>query len=59
VRDPAGNEYGRERLLRELAADRGRIEPMTEQVMEAARAHAGGRPPEDDLTLLLAEFGQV
>ena len=58
VRDPAGNEYGRERLLREMAAERGRIEPMAEKVMEATRAHAGGRPPEDDLTLLLAEFGK-
>ena len=36
VRDPAANEYGRARLSPEMAADRGRIEPISEKVMEAA-----------------------
>jgi phosphoserine phosphatase RsbU/P len=56
VLDPAGNEYGRDRLLRDLAASRGRLDTAAERVMAATRDHAAGRPPEDDLTLLLAEF---
>ncbi|HUD72483.1 MAG TPA: SpoIIE family protein phosphatase [Dongiaceae bacterium] len=58
VRDPSGKEYGRERLLADLIGDRGRLDPIPERVMQATRAHAGGRPPEDDLTLLLAEFAR-
>jgi len=58
ARDPAGREYGRERLLADLAGDRGRLDLLPDRVMQATRAHAGGRPPEDDLTLLLAEFGK-
>jgi sigma-B regulation protein RsbU (phosphoserine phosphatase) len=58
VRDPAGNEYGRERLLREFAAERGSLEPLPGKVMEAIRSHAGGRPPGDDLTLLMVEFAK-
>lgn len=56
VRDPAGNELGREKLLADLASRRGPIEPIVETVMGAARRHAGGRPPDDDLTLLVTEF---
>jgi sigma-B regulation protein RsbU (phosphoserine phosphatase) len=59
ARDPAGKEYGRERLLADLAGDRGRLDALAGRVMQAARAHAGGRPAEDDLTLLLAEFGKA
>jgi sigma-B regulation protein RsbU (phosphoserine phosphatase) len=59
VRDAAGAEYGRERLLRRLAAARGPLDDLARQVMEEARAHAGGRPPEDDRTILLAEPGSA
>jgi sigma-B regulation protein RsbU (phosphoserine phosphatase) len=55
VRDPAGNEYGRERLLQKLAG-RGRLEAIAEGLVREANRHAGGRPAEDDLTVLLAEF---
>lgn len=58
VRDPSGREYGRERLLDDFAGDRGRFDSLAERVLQATRAHAGGRPPEDDLTLLVAEFGK-
>ena len=56
VRDPAGGEFGRERLLRSLAAHRGTVEETIQATMEEARRHAAGRPPDDDLTLLMAEF---
>ncbi|HEU4401340.1 MAG TPA: SpoIIE family protein phosphatase [Candidatus Polarisedimenticolia bacterium] len=56
VRDPAGTEFGRERLLKALSAHRGRIEETIEAVMGETRRHAGGRPPDDDLTILIAEF---
>ncbi len=56
MRDPGGREYGRQRLLRALARRRGTIAEVTAGTMEAARRHAGGRPTDDDLTLLVAEF---
>jgi len=59
VRDPAGNEFGRDRLLRSLAAARGPIEGAVETVMQETRAHAGGRPNDDDLTLLISGFEGV
>jgi phosphoserine phosphatase RsbU/P len=55
AKDPAGNEFGRDRLLRALAAHRGSIEETLEAVMGEVRRHAAGRPPDDDLTLLIAE----
>jgi len=58
VRDAAGAEYGRERLLQRLAAARGRLDDIARDVMDQAKAHAGGRPPEDDRTILLAEFSR-
>ena len=57
VRDPSGNEFGRDRLVRVLTEGRGSIEQAVESAMEQTRKHAGGRPPEDDLTLLLVESG--
>ena len=56
MRDPGGREYGRKRLLRALARRRGTINEVTTGTMEATRRHAGGRPTDDDLTLLVAEF---
>jgi sigma-B regulation protein RsbU (phosphoserine phosphatase) len=58
VRDPAGREYGRERLLKDMVARRGRIEELVEGVMKGATRHAGGRPQEDDLTILAAEYAR-
>jgi sigma-B regulation protein RsbU (phosphoserine phosphatase) len=55
VRDPAGGEFGRDRLLKVLSSARGPLERIVESVMEETRRHAAGRPPDDDLTLLLAE----
>jgi sigma-B regulation protein RsbU (phosphoserine phosphatase) len=57
VRDPAGKEFGRDRLIRSIAARTGSIDGAVESVMDETRLHAAGRPPDDDLTLLLAEFG--
>ena len=57
VRDPSGNEFGRERLNRTLTEGKGPIEKVVASVMEATQSHAGGRPPEDDLTLLVIEAG--
>jgi serine phosphatase RsbU (regulator of sigma subunit) len=56
IRDPEGNEYGRDRLLRGLAGRAGAIEEIVTATMDEASRHAAGRPPDDDLTLLLAEF---
>jgi sigma-B regulation protein RsbU (phosphoserine phosphatase) len=56
MRDPAGEEYGRERLQGALPRRRGSISEVAAGTMEVARRHAGGRPDDDDLTLLLAEF---
>ncbi len=54
--DPAGSDFGRERLLQALLEHRGPIEEVVTSVDEAVRSHAGGRPPDDDMTLLIAEF---
>jgi sigma-B regulation protein RsbU (phosphoserine phosphatase) len=56
VRDPAGSEFGRDRLVRAVTGHPGPIDRTVEEVMDEARRHAGGRPPDDDLTILLAEF---
>ena len=58
VRSPGGEEYGRERLQRAIARRKGTIEAVVAGTMEAARRHARGRPPDDDQTLLVAEFGR-
>ncbi len=54
-RDPAGQEFGRDRLIAGLIGHRGAIEETVAAVMKQSRDHAGGRPAEDDLTILLAE----
>jgi len=54
-RDPAGQEFGRDRLIAALIGHRGSIEESVATVMQQTRDHAGGRPAEDDLTILLAE----
>jgi sigma-B regulation protein RsbU (phosphoserine phosphatase) len=55
LRDPEGAEFGRERLMSALTAKRGSIERVVDEVIQETRRHAGGRPPEDDVTLLVAE----
>ena len=55
LRDPEGKEFGRERLMNALTAKRGSIEKAIDEVVQETRRHAGGRPPEDDVTLVLAE----
>jgi len=55
LRDPEGGEYGRERLMKALTAKRGSIEKVVDEVIQETRRHSGGRPPEDDVTLLVAE----
>jgi sigma-B regulation protein RsbU (phosphoserine phosphatase) len=59
VRDPGGSEFGRDRLAHTLVDFRGSIEETVAAAMEATRRHAGGRPPDDDLTLVVAEFGSA
>jgi serine phosphatase RsbU (regulator of sigma subunit) len=56
ARDPEGNEFGRERLLQVMEKSRGGIADVVEAVMAETRRHAAGRPPDDDLTFLAAEF---
>lgn len=56
LRDPEGKDFGRERLMQSLTSKRGSIEKVVDEVVQETRRHAGGRPPEDDVTLLLAEF---
>jgi serine phosphatase RsbU (regulator of sigma subunit) len=59
VRDPSGGELGRERLLAAIALGRDPLEEVARRTLEQSRTHAGGRPPEDDLTLLLVEFAHA
>jgi sigma-B regulation protein RsbU (phosphoserine phosphatase) len=59
VRDPAGEEFGRERFTDTVvAAGPERLDQSVRRLVDQAVRHAGGRPPEDDLTLLLAEFAK-
>lgn len=55
VRDPQGSEYGRQRFLQTIAASPEPLDALPAKLLDGAVRHAGGRPPEDDLTLLLAE----
>jgi len=55
-RDPGGNEFGRDRLVRALTETRGSIDEVAEAVTKETRRHAGGRPAEDDVTLVVAEL---
>lgn len=56
VRDPEGNEFGRDQFIRTLAEATGTVEEAVRAVRAATEKHAAGRPPEDDLTLLLLEY---
>ena len=59
VRDPAGEEFGRARFQETVVSGRERLDHAVRRLLDQAVRHAGGRPPEDDLTLLLAEFGKT
>jgi serine phosphatase RsbU (regulator of sigma subunit) len=59
VRDPAGEQFGHERFLASIADGRERLDQAAKRLLDQAVRHAGGRPPEDDLTLLLAEFAKT
>jgi serine phosphatase RsbU (regulator of sigma subunit) len=55
--DPAGEVYGWERLgarLRELAGGDSKV--ITEGLKADVWAHLGGKPPQDDVTLVVATF---
>jgi sigma-B regulation protein RsbU (phosphoserine phosphatase) len=55
--DPAGVEYGDERLARVLAADPSRsASQVVEAVMQDVDAWTAGAPPEDDVTLVVGRF---
>jgi sigma-B regulation protein RsbU (phosphoserine phosphatase) len=56
VLDPAGKDFGRDRLLAALAGHGGSIEEVVAAVMRDTGRHAAGRPNDDDVTLLVAEF---
>jgi sigma-B regulation protein RsbU (phosphoserine phosphatase) len=59
VRDPAGEGFGRERFTGTVVhAGPERLDQAVKRLLDQAVRHAGGRPPEDDLTLLLAEFAK-
>ncbi len=58
IRDPAGNEFGRERIAKTLVEKKGSLEELVAATTKVTKRHAGGRPPDDDLTLLVAEFGR-
>ena len=59
VQDPAGEQFGHERFLASIADGRERLDQAAKRLLDQAVSHAGGRPPEDDLTLLLAEFAKA
>src|SRR5262245_26661349 len=56
VQNPAGEDIGRGRFLESIAAGHEKLDQATRRLLDQSVRHAGGRPPEDDLTLLLAEF---
>jgi acyl-CoA synthetase (AMP-forming)/AMP-acid ligase II len=58
VRDPSGAEWGREPLVAVIQAAKGSIDEIARRILERSRTHAGGRPPEDDLTLRAAVQGE-
>lgn len=59
VRNPAGDQFGLEPFLASMSDGRERLDQAPKRLIDQAVRHAGGRPPEDDLTLLLAEFGKA
>ena len=56
--DPGGNQYGEERLKRQLS-DHGGASPesVCTSVRRDLKAHCKEHPPSDDLTLLVVKFG--
>ena len=57
---PAGEQYGEERLLRTLAPEaRHAPEEILERVLTDVRTFAAGRPPADDVTVLVIRYGGV
>lgn len=57
MRSPAGELFGRKRIVDLLEKHRrDSIEDVAEAPREAIRTHRGSRPPEDDITILIADF---
>ena len=55
-----GEQYGEERLLRTLAPEaRHAPEEILERVLTDVRTFAAGRPPADDVTVLVIRYGGV
>ena len=56
--NPAGEQYGEERLLAALApVARHAPEEILERVLTDVRTFAAGQPPADDITVLVIRYG--
>lgn len=53
--DPAGEQFGRDRVASLIAAHRAQpLDALVETVQTAVREHRGATPPDDDVTVVLA-----
>ena len=56
--NPAGEQYGEERLLETLAGSgRGSTDEVLERVLTSVRSFTSGQPPADDVTVLVIRYG--
>jgi hypothetical protein len=56
--NPAGDQYGEERLLEALAgSDRRSPDEILDRVLASVRAFAAEQPPADDVTVLVIRYG--
>lgn len=56
IRSPSGEEFGQQRLMRELRRCEGGMEDCLGHLLELAYDHADNRAVGDDVTLLMAEY---
>jgi sigma-B regulation protein RsbU (phosphoserine phosphatase) len=59
-RDPAGKQYGTQRLAQLVAANAQQpAEVLRDIILADARAFSAGHPQEDDTTVLVVEYSPV
>jgi hypothetical protein len=58
--NPAGEQYGEERLLEALAGSGGRSpDEVLERVLTSVRSFTSGQSPADDVTVLVIRYGEA
>jgi serine phosphatase RsbU (regulator of sigma subunit) len=59
AQDPAGDPFGFDQIEQVLGAIRGTPSDIQDEILRAVAAHSGGRPADDDRTVMILRFDQL